>query len=72
MDIWRHLDLVGGNLREFDLEGQRTRQRYFCVHNACHYAAFRVLSMRAAAAADEDQESKDANHCACPPTGLNS
>jgi hypothetical protein len=61
MDIWRHLDLVGGNLREFDLEGQHTRQHYFCVHNACHYAAFRVLSVRAAAA-DEDQESKDANH----------
>ena len=25
--------LVGGNLREFELEGQRTRQRYFCMHH---------------------------------------
>ncbi len=52
--------LVEGDLLEFVLEGQRTRQRYFCMHHACRYAHF-VFSVRAAAA-DGDQESKDAHH----------
>ena len=47
-----------GNLLEFELEGQRTRQRYICVQHVCHYAAFRPLG--AAAAADGDQEFRDA------------
>ena len=51
--------LVEGNLLEFELEGQRTRQRYFCVQRVCRYAAFRPL-VRAAAAADGDQECRDA------------
>jgi hypothetical protein len=50
--------LVEGNLLEFELEGQRTRQRYICVQHVCHYAAFRPLG--AAAAADGDQECRDA------------
>ncbi len=60
--------LVEGDLLEFVLEGQRTRQRYFCVHHACRYAYFVSFRMRAAAA-DRDQESKDAHH---PKTVLNS
>lgn len=32
--------LVEGDLLEFVLEGQRTRQRYFCVQHACRYAHF--------------------------------
>ncbi len=46
--------LVEGNLLEFELEGQHTRQRYICVQHVCNYAAFRPLG--AAAAADGDQE----------------
>ena len=63
MFLWHAISadtLFGGNLREFELEGQHTRQRYSCVHHACHYSALCVLSVRAAAAADGDQESKDA------------
>ena len=38
--------LVEGNLLEFELEGQRTRQRYFCVQRVCRYAAFRPFGAR--------------------------
>ena len=37
MFLWHAIPvdtLVGGNLRKFELEGQHTRQRYFCMYRA--------------------------------------
>ena len=36
MFLWHAIsaDTLFGNLREFELEGQHTRQRYSCVHHA--------------------------------------
>ena len=71
MFLWHAISadtLFGGNLCEFELEGQHTRQRYSCVHHACRYSAFCVLSVRAAAAA----ENKDAHHWSTSPNGLKS
>jgi hypothetical protein len=49
VDVLSHMEcntLVEGNLLEFELEGQRTRQRYFCVQRVCRYAAFRPFGAR--------------------------
>ena len=49
MFLWHAISadtLCGGNLREFELEGQHTRQRYSCVHHGTLAAIPPFVSFR--------------------------